>query len=139
MSKETKPFETWVIRNKSTGEYFTARSGKNAWKKPNHASSAWANSLSVNGWDSKAHVEKEAEEYGVDVIVEPPRHEGWEPSFRLPYFKEQDTWECVNIIENSLLEKLTSAEDLLKSIQTHCGDNGDPILVLTWLKDYFNE
>lgn len=37
---------TFIIRNKETLEQWVAYSGKNSWRKPNHAKSAFANSSS---------------------------------------------------------------------------------------------
>lgn len=42
---------TFIIRNKETLEQWTASSGKNSWRKPNHAKAAFANSEYKNQSD----------------------------------------------------------------------------------------
>lgn len=41
--------EVWVIRHKETRKLWTATSGKQSWKKVNHAKSAWAGSYDTHG------------------------------------------------------------------------------------------
>lgn len=94
MTKEIKPFETWVIRNKTTGEYFVAPSGKNSWKARGHAKNAWA-SVSSNWHTPDQEI---LDKYGVEAVGYFPKYTyPIEKRFRFPKFNEQDTWELVNL------------------------------------------
>lgn len=138
LSKQIKPFETWVIRNKYTGEYFTACSGKQAWRVKNHASAAWANSVvSGNYWctGDEERVRNLCEELGVEPIDDID-YKG-EHFIRPPYFKEQDVWTHINLTEVTLDERLTKAENLLRGIRNILEYQSE--VVLNAIEDYFNE
>ena len=131
MSKKIKPFETWVIRNKETGEYFVAPSGKNAWKKKAHAKNAWASIGAGYWWDGKGDITEVLARYGVQQTMYKLR-----PAF--PYFDEQDVWECIELEQSveSVGIKLKRAEDFLRKIQ---GCRYEPETVYILVERYFSE
>lgn len=111
MAKQPTPFETWVIRNKNTGEFFVAPSGKNSWKAKGHAKNAWVSVSS--SWST---LDKETlDKYGVEAIEDKTRHY---EKFRFPRFDEQDAWELVELggSVESLGKQLKEAVDLLTTI-----------------------
>lgn len=111
MNKQIKPFETWVIRNKNTGEYFVAPSGKNSWKAKAHAKNAWA-SVSSNWHEPDKEV---LSQYGVLAVEDTKRSY---KRYRFPYFDEQDTWELVNLAKpvEEVGSDLKRAIELLRKV-----------------------
>ena len=120
MSKQPKqptPFETWVIRNKNTGEFFVAPSGKNSWKAKGHAKNAWASLGSGNRYyNNSTWLQEKATKYGVNAAVSV----SWdnEEYQTFPYFDEQDTWELIELggSVESLGKQLKEAVDILTSL-----------------------
>jgi hypothetical protein len=110
--QEPKAFETWVIRNRVTGEFFVAPSGKNAWKAVNHAKNAWASVGSGYWYGDEDSLSDLLSKYN----LKPSEYRG-KRSF--PYFDEQQDWECVNLNQSieQLGIRLKAAEDLLKSVR----------------------
>ena len=134
MSKQIKPFETWVIRNKNTGEYFKGSSGKQAWRAKNHASAAWFNTFSYYRYKQLNELKGVCDEYGVTPILE-CRYNG--EQWRFPYFKEQETWVHVNLSESESDERLAKAEDLLREVQSIL--EYQPEVALDLIEEHFND
>lgn len=135
-----KPFETWVIRNKVTGEYWKARSGKQAWKRVGDAKNAWANSYHTSYWDGVSSRDVEQLCSKLDVKpVEDIRSWNKKKFIRPPYFNEQDTWECVNLTDQTISDKLTKTERLLKEIFDMTLASGGKCKVTDMIEEYFNE
>lgn len=107
----TKPFETWVIRNKNTGEFFVAPSGKNSWRAKAHAKNAWASVCS--SWSSAD--QEVLDKYDVKAIM---KHYHWGAEAKWPRFDEQDTWELIELggSVESLGKQLKEAVDILTSL-----------------------
>ena len=116
--KELKPFETWIIKHKDTGQIWQAPSSKTSWKKPAHAKNAWANMWGLH------HCER----LGVERIIEKGRS-------RLPRFDEQDQY-VLEKLGTTHSERLTQAESILKDILNNyeAGDKIDNMI-----KEYFNQ
>jgi len=117
MSKQPKPFETWVIRNKNTGEFFVAPSGKNSWKAKGHAKNAWASLGSGNDYSYVSDwLEDKTAKYQVNTVTAVNCYAEEYQTF--PYFDEQDTWELIELggSVESLGKQLKEAVDLLKTI-----------------------
>lgn len=111
LPKQPTPFETWAIRNKNTGEFFVAPSGKNSWKAKGHAKNAWASVCS--SWSSAD--QKILDKYGVEAKM---KHYHWGAEAKWPRFDEQDTWELIELggSVESLGKQLKEAVDILTSL-----------------------
>lgn len=121
MSKQPKqptPFETWVIRNKNTGEFFVAPSGKNSWKAKRHAKNAWASLGSGNHYytEDNDYLADKVTKYQVNSIAAKDRYN--EDYWTFPYFDEQDTWELIELggSVESLGKQLKDAVDILTTL-----------------------
>lgn len=99
MTKKQELFETWVIRNKTTGKYFKAVSGKAAWRKAGHAKNAWINSSEYRDMDIPRVFDES--------------YYGRQPEGRFPKFDEQDIYELVKL-KPELDTKLEEAKALLE-------------------------
>lgn len=117
VSKEPKPFETWIIKHKDTNQIWQAPSGKTSWKAKGHAKNAWA---SMSRYD--------AEKWGIEPLHEGLRIEGYNYWSGAPYFDTQGIYILVKLEpESNLLTRLQKAENLLKDILNNyeCGDSID--------------
>jgi hypothetical protein len=117
MSKQPKPFETWVIRNKNTGEFFVAPSGKNSWKAKGHAKNAWASLGSGDRYyNNSTWLQEKTAKYQVSAATAVDYYAEEYQAF--PYFDEQDTWELIELggSVESLGKQLKKAGDLLSRV-----------------------
>lgn len=93
--------ETWVIQNKTTGEYWKSRSGKNSWKTKAAAKNAWANTYAYNPlwkWGDEG-VRKKCDRIGVEPV--PHKLPCEDRTIQFPYFDEQDTFVLVNLMDET--------------------------------------
>lgn len=124
MTKPIKPFETWIIKHKTTGEVFVAPSGKQSWKAKGHAKNAW---LGNDCYSQKILFNR------CDKLEVSPVKCKYGDGFELPKFDQQDTWELVKIVD-PIVSKTEKAEQLLKMC---LGRVDDDIEIL--IKEYFDE
>lgn len=82
---QPKQPETWIIRHKTTGAVFTAKSGKSSWKAIGHAKNAWA----------YGNTYADIAALGVQLV------QNKYGRMEFPKFDEQDVYECVNIMNES--------------------------------------
>jgi len=106
LSKEPKPFETWIIKHKDTGQIWQAPSGKTSWKAKGHAKNAWA---SMSKYD--------ADKWDIDLKEECERFDGHNYWSGAPYFDYQDKYILIKLEpESTILTRLQKAESILKDI-----------------------
>lgn len=89
--------KTFIIKHKTTGELFQARSGKTSWKAPAHAKNAFNQSLS--SWNVEA--------LGLKMVPRPRYFD--KDATDTPKFSEQDVYEIVELKAEATtqLEKAT--------------------------------
>ena len=104
-----KKVETWVIKNKKTGEVITLPSGKSSWAKAGSAKSAWG--YMGGCLYDEDNVKEQCAEYDVQPV---PNERG---RLRFPLFDEQSTYELVNL---SVSNNQTIAE--YSRLLTECVD-----------------
>lgn len=103
---------TFIIRNKTTHEQWTASSGKNAWKKVNHAKAAFANSSGKVKRDTLL----------VDFVSKLDR-------YKALYFNEQDVYEVVEVYSDTEKRSIRIEQKLKDIIDTLYGQN---LYVVNW-------
>ena len=103
---------TFIIRNKKTLEQWTASSGKNAWKKVNHAKAAFANS---SGKVKRDPLLKE-------FISKLDR-------YKALYFNDQDVYEVVEVYSDTEKRSAMIEQKLRDIIDTLYGQN---LYVANW-------
>lgn len=115
MNKPSKlSVEAWAIRNKETGEYFVAASGKNAWRSKGAAKNAWANTWLNTYYRSEDEVRANCDKAKVKPVLNEKPYPKWEITF--PYFDQQDQWELVELsgkVEDTG-KRVKMAEELLQ-------------------------
>lgn len=97
MSTKIKPNKTFIIRHKVTKDNWTASSGKSAWRAPNHAKAAFAQSDHRSDKD----------------LVPLKMKNSYREWFEYPRFDEQDVYELVEVKPESD-SKLQEACGLLR-------------------------
>ena len=110
--------EAWVIRNKNTGEFFRAPSGKSSWKAKSYAKSAWSTLGSGNSYCGDSRwLDEKLTKYSVNKIIA-KRNYSNEEYETFPYFDEQGTWEMVDLNKSVqyTASQLKEATELLTTV-----------------------
>lgn len=105
----------YVIRHKSTGKHFVARSGKGGWKSKSAAKSARANTWHTIYYTNDEEVLNYCNQALVSPIQLPEKKlRQYFPNLttKFPYFNEQSEWDVVEL-SGDISVDLKTAKDLL--------------------------
>lgn len=105
MSNRPEGLKIYIIRNKQTGEPWTAPSGKSSWKAVGHAKRAWATLCGYYG-----SAEYHAKRYGVELVPT-----GYNGRLIFPRFDEQNVYEIIDV-NTEAGEMLTGLKDLIERL-----------------------